>query len=95
MARLILELKDRDAEDARFPCPLPDCKYGRHNTLWTVTRRPVTTWGHFVVFRLNGKEIVYDPTLPHEVDRIPRDAVKVEFVTAALAWHSDGHYFSL
>lgn len=79
-----LPLQARDCE--REVCP----QCGReHDALWAVRRVPVGTLGHFVVFRLNGAAIVPDASVPHTVDRLPRDARRVAPDDAARLWHDD------
>lgn len=58
-----------------------------HDSLWTIRRVLVDTMGHFPVFRINGEEHVPDMSLPHHVDRLPRDAKKIESEEFARLWH--------
>lgn len=64
-----------------------------HPRLWTIDRVPLRPWGCFPVFRIGGKECVIDPTLPHGVSALPRDARPVSPERAAPIWHSTSHYF--
>ncbi len=79
------------AMDAHYATVTDPCRRcGRHHDrLWTVRRALVDTMGHFPVYRLNGEEVPVDPSLPHTVDRLPRDAEPVDPDTAAALWHSD------
>lgn len=59
-----------------------------HDRLWIVRRALADTFGHFPVYRLNGAEHVIDSSLPHTIDKLPRDAVAVPPSIAAQVWHA-------
>lgn len=76
--------------EVEFTCP----KCGKmHSKLWTVKRKMADTFGHFPVFRLNGKLTVVDGTLPHTVERLPTDAIELSDERCTELWHKNGHYF--
>lgn len=66
-----------------------------HHVLYVITRKQGKQWGHFIGYAINGNWQIVDLTLPHEVDRIPRDAIRVPDYIADATWHSNGHYCQL
>ena len=77
-----------DAYNATVTEPCARC--GRpHDCLWTVRRALADTFGPWPCYRLNGSTTVVDPSLPHTVRRLPRDAEPVPADVAAALWHDD------
>lgn len=58
-----------------------------HPQLWLAWRKPAGQWGHWTVFRYLGAEHVPDLSLPIEVERVPRGAVKATPEQNSEAWH--------
>jgi len=58
-----------------------------HDSIWTIQRVLADTFGHFACFRINGEINVIDASLPHRVDRIPRDAKRIEPEEFSRVWH--------
>lgn len=94
MAKLYLQLDHKGV----IPGEGDDCfkcsSCGRlHENVYTIYRKAVTTIGHYVVFRIGGKTVPYDPTLPHRIGKLPRDARKIDQPLVEKMWHSHSHYF--
>jgi hypothetical protein len=70
----------------REPVPCETC--GKlHAQLYTAWRRPVGMLGCWVTFRYNGETHAPDLSLPINVERIPRGAVKLTPAENAARWH--------
>lgn len=63
------------------------CNWGKHPQLYVAWRRPVATWGHWVVFRYLGEEQVPDLSIPIAVESVPRGARKLTAQENAEHWH--------
>lgn len=74
----------------------PDTCRGSHPLLLYVVQRKATAFGHFPVVSLNGTSEVIDPSLPTEVERLPRDARILSPKATSQAWHDDNesHVFA-
>jgi hypothetical protein len=58
-----------------------------HARLYTAWRKPKGTMGHWVVFRVNGKDTVPDLSTPIATFRLPRDARPMTDAENSVAWH--------
>lgn len=67
-----------------IPC---DCKWGKHEQVYEVFRKPVGMLGCWVQFRLNGEVIVPDLSIPIKVTKLPRDARKMDPEEVKEYWH--------
>jgi hypothetical protein len=56
----------------------------KHAKLYRIFRKPVGTFGHWVVFRINGEEAVPDLSTPLALHKKPRGAVEVD---SSIEWH--------
>lgn len=64
-------------------------KCGRsHAVIHEAYRKPVGMFGCWVVFRMNGKEIVPDLSIPIPVGKLPRDARRLTWDECMSYWHS-------
>ena len=59
-----------------------------HDHIYLAYRKPAGVWGHWVVFRYLGEEHVPDLSIPIDVDRVPRGAVRCDAIESAKIWHS-------
>lgn len=66
-----------------------------HSVLYWIERKVGKQFGHYMAFMINGEWDVIDPTLPHDVEKLPRDAKKVRQEIAENSWHNNMHYFYL
>lgn len=78
--------------EERFTCP--ECGK-EHPDLFMIVRKVSKPFGHFMAFHINGEWQVVDPTLPHTVNKVPRDAIRVPDDIAGASWHGTGHYMYL
>lgn len=61
---------------------------GHPARLFEINRKP-EAFGHFAVVNLNGEKSVIDVSLPHEVDKLPRDAKQIDPEIAEQYWHDE------
>lgn len=61
---------------------------GKHSVIYKVARRPVDMLGCWVRFRYNGALHAPDLSVPISIDRLPRDAERMDEATATAYWHS-------
>lgn len=59
-----------------------------HEVLYKFWRKPADTFGAWLVFRVNGIEIVPDLSVPLSLEKMPRDAVKMTEEENSIAWHN-------
>ena len=67
--------------------PCPSC--GReHPVLYTFIRKPRGMLGCCVKFQYNGESHVPDLSIPLHLERLPRDAVRMDAAKSRDYWHS-------
>lgn len=60
----------------------------KHPAIFEAFRRPRGMFGCWVIFEYNGEKHVPDLSIPITVDRLPRDAKRVDDQDASKYWHS-------
>lgn len=60
----------------------------KHSVIYRVARRPLGMWGCWVQFRYNGEVHAPDLSVPISINRLPRDAEKMDEAAATTYWHS-------
>lgn len=89
MGRIFISLQRPGSTEWR-DCVTEQCiACGRdHDKVWSIERK-LEPWGHFATATINGQSVVIDASLPHVVDRVPRDARTLTPSQLARIWHED------
>ena len=71
--------------------PLVDCDVcgKQHSQIHVFVRRPRGMFGCWVVFRYNGEDHVPDLSCPFNVEKLPRDAKRLEEGENSRRWHRE------
>jgi len=62
---------------------------GSHARIHEAFRKPAGMFGCWVVFRYNGEEHVPDLSIPISVEKLPRDARRLNDTESSQYWHTE------